>query len=84
MRSKDLTATIRSLRRVLADPRLVHTQRERLRKSEKELEKLRRSGKLDRQRLFLATSLITDMLVELLLETDVPTDLEVAIAQRVK
>jgi hypothetical protein len=84
MRSKDLTATIRSLRRVLADPRLVHTQREKLRKSERELEKLRRSGRIDRSKLFLATSLITDALVEFLPHPEVPTDLEAAVARRVK
>jgi len=65
MKVKELTVTLAYLQRVLTDPRLEPAHRERLRKGRRELERLRRSGKLDRK-VFRATELITATLVEVL------------------
>jgi hypothetical protein len=72
MKDKELIATIVALQRVLANPRL-EAHQESLQKGLKELEKIRRSGKLDRRKVFRATSLITRTLVEMLPDTEPPT-----------
>jgi hypothetical protein len=82
MRVKVLTATLAYLQRALADPRLEPAQREKLRKGAKELERLRRSGKLDRSRVFRATMLISSTLVEVLSLPKAPTQTEAQVAAR--
>lgn len=64
MRHKELTAALDCLTRVLADPRVELTYRENLLKGRRELEKIRRSGKLDRNRVFLAVKLISESLYQ--------------------
>lgn len=70
MKNKELTATLVYLKRLLADPRLDAACREKLRKGQRELEEVKRSGKLDRRKVFRATSLITSTLVEKLLDSE--------------
>lgn len=64
MRSTELTATLASLKRVLADPRVGPVHEERLQKGRRELEKIGRSGRIDLRRVFRAVSLIAETLVE--------------------
>ena len=66
MNTHELTPSLALLTRVLADPRLEPAQRERLRKGRCELEKLGKSGKPDRAKVFRTTFLITSTLVEAL------------------
>jgi len=82
MRVKVLTATLAYLQRAMADPRLETAQWEKLRKGAKELERVRRSGKLDRSRVFRATMLISETLVETLSLPQGPTQTEAPIAAR--
>jgi len=82
MKSKELTATLGYLRRVLADPRLETAHREKLQKGQRELEKIRRSGKLDHQKVFRATSLISSALVDMLTDSEIPTHSNVQTAVR--
>lgn len=72
MRNKELTAALAALQRVLADPRLEPAHREKLRKGKRELEKIRRSGKLDHNKVFRAVSLLSSTLVERLADTEYP------------
>jgi hypothetical protein len=65
MKNKELTAALGRLHQVLADPRLGTAHRENLRKGVKELEKVKRSGKLDQRKVFRAISLISRALVEM-------------------
>ena len=64
MRIKELQAVLDILRRVLARPELGPVSRGDLLKAERELKKLRRSGKLDRRRIFRATKLIAEALCD--------------------
>jgi hypothetical protein len=82
MKSRELTATIAILRRLLADPRLETAYRENLRKGLRELEDIRRSGKLDRKKVFRAISLISSTLVEMLPDADVPVEFEALDVER--
>ena len=66
MNTKALNAALVHLRRVLSDPRLQPAQREVLRKAERELKRIRQSGKLDRDRLFRGTADIASVLLTLL------------------
>lgn len=83
MYSKELSATLALLQRVLADPGLEPVRRERLRKGRRELKKVKQSGKLDQARVFRATFIITSTLVEMLPapENDQP-DLPTPVAAR--
>ena len=85
MNKKELTVSLALLTRVLADPRLEPAQRERLRKGRCELEKLGKSGKTDRARVFRATFLITSALVEVLFDSNAePTLTNRAVARRAR
>jgi hypothetical protein len=64
MRNKELRSALAHLKRVQANPRLDSAQRERLRKGQRELEKLGRTGKPNREKIFRAVFLITGCLVE--------------------
>jgi hypothetical protein len=63
---KELSATLAHLKRALQNPRLGDAQRERLRKGLRELERQKRGGKLDREKVFRATELISAVLLEVL------------------
>jgi hypothetical protein len=66
MYSKELTAILALLQRLLAEPGLEPARRERLRKGRRELKKVKQSGKLDQVRIFRATFMITSTLAEML------------------
>lgn len=66
MNTKALNAALEHLRRVMYAPRLQPAQREVLKKAERELKRIRQSGKLDRDRLFRATADIASVLLTLL------------------
>ena len=82
MKDNELTATIAALQRLMAEPRLGTARQERLRKGLKELERIRRSGKLDRRKVFRAVSLISSTLVEMLQDTEPPTTPDNTSAER--
>jgi hypothetical protein len=85
MKVKELAATLACLQRVMADPRLEPAQWEKLRKSFRELENVRRSGKLDRFKVFRATLLISSTLLEIVSDPQPPGRLEPSsAAQRVR
>ena len=64
MRSKELTAILAILQRLLAEPGLEPAHREWLRKGRRELKKLKQSGKVDPARVFRAVYMITSALAE--------------------
>lgn len=64
MRNKWLDAALAALRRMSADPSRESARWERLRKEVRELEKIRRSGKVDYDRLFRVVAVISEELVE--------------------
>lgn len=66
MYSKELTAVLALLQRLMAEPGLEPARRERLRKGRRELKKVKQSGKLDQARVFRATFIITSTLAEML------------------
>jgi hypothetical protein len=70
MRNKELNASLAALRRILADPRLGTAHLAALRKGQRELESIRKSGKLDQRKVFRAVSLISSTLAEMLLEPE--------------
>ena len=65
MRIRTLSLTLAYLKRVLADPELESGHREVLTKALRELEVVRRSGKLDRRRVFRAVEMISATLLEM-------------------
>ncbi|HBG31530.1 hypothetical protein [Sinimarinibacterium flocculans] len=65
MKSKELQEALRLITKVLNDPRLGPGRGDRLRVAKRELEMAARSGKLDRQKLFLATEIVMAVLAEL-------------------
>lgn len=64
MYSKELTAVLAKLQRLLAEPGLEPAHQEWLRKGRRELKIVKRSGKLDQARVFRAIDMITSALVE--------------------
>lgn len=66
MRSKELSLALAKLRCVEEHPRLETAQRVKLRKGRKELEKIGRSGNLNRERgrVYRAVYLISETLIE--------------------
>ena len=66
MKTKELLQAIRHLQRFLADPRVGADNRKALQAAERELKRIRRSGKLDKRRIFRATALISETLCEAL------------------
>ena len=65
MRSNELNEALRSLTKVLNEPRLGQDQGQRLQKAKRELEAVARSGKLDRERIFRAVRSVAAVLLEL-------------------
>lgn len=69
MRSKDLTAALAALKRVLADPRIGPVHKERLQKEQRALERFRRSGRIDQRQVFRVVSSIAEVLAEVISES---------------
>lgn len=70
MRSKEWKEVRRKLTKVLSDPRLESGQRERLRRFQRELDKIQRSGRPDEDRLRRVIEGIADVLLEVLEQGD--------------
>lgn len=64
MRSYELIAARRSITKVLANTRLGPGQRDELQRAKRELDKIARSGKLDRDRIFRVTKTISAVLLD--------------------
>jgi hypothetical protein len=71
MKSQELQAARRLITKVLAQPSLGPGQRDELRKAKRELDKIAQSGKLDRDRIFRVTEVISTILLETLECNDV-------------
>ena len=70
MKSPELSATRRLISKVLAKPSVGPGQRDELRKAKRELDKIARSGKLDRDRIFRVTETVAQILLETLESKD--------------
>lgn len=70
MRNNELNAARRLITKVLANPKVRPGQRDELQKAKRELDKVARSGKLDKDRIFRATEKIAAVLLEVI-EVDV-------------
>lgn len=71
MRTRELNAARRLITKVCAKPGMGPDQRDRLRKAKRELDKVARSGKLERDRVFRAAELVCAALLEVLDGDDV-------------
>jgi hypothetical protein len=67
MKAKALKQVLDQLVKVLANPKIEPYQREQLLKAKRVFETVLRSGKLDRQKVFLATETVASVLLETLL-----------------
>lgn len=70
MKSKELDAARRLITKVLANTRIGPGQQDELRKAKRELDKIARSGKLDRDRIFRVTEMISAVLLDLIESDD--------------
>lgn len=70
MKSKELNAARRLITKVLANTRIGPGQLDELRKAKRELDKIARSGKLDRDRIFRVTEMISAVLLDLIESDD--------------
>ena len=66
MKTKELIAARRIITKVLANTRLGPGQRDELRKAKRELDKIARSGKLDKDRIFRVTEMISAVLLDVI------------------
>ena len=66
MKSHELIAARRSITKVLANTRLGPGQRDELRKAKRALDKIARSGKLDKDRIFRVTETISAVLLDVI------------------
>lgn len=64
MKLRALDEALRMVSKAASDPRVDPDQSDRLRKAQRELEVVARSGKLDERRIFLAVSQIAAVLLE--------------------
>lgn len=71
MKAKDLNAARRLITKVLAKPSIEPGHRDELRKAKRELDKIARSGKLDKDRIFRATEMIAAVLLDVIEAEDV-------------
>ena len=71
MKTNELNAARRLITKVLAKPSIGPGQRDELRKAKRELDKIARSGKLERDRIFRATERIAAVLLEVVEIDDV-------------
>jgi hypothetical protein len=65
MKHEELREALRTLTKVLTNPRLGPDQGEQLQRAKRELEAVARSGKLDRARVFRAVAIVAAILLEL-------------------
>jgi hypothetical protein len=65
MANQELKGALKSINKVLTDLRVNSGQRDQLLKARRELEKLARTGKLERRKVFRAVQMIADVLVEI-------------------
>jgi hypothetical protein len=65
MTCKELTEALRLISRVSSHPRVEPGQRDQLQKARRELERISRSGKLDRRKLFLAVEVVAIVLQQI-------------------
>ncbi len=66
MKTKELNAARRLITKVLAKPSIGPGQRDVLRRARRELDKIARSGKLDRDRIFRVTEMISAVLLDVI------------------
>jgi hypothetical protein len=65
MKNEELKEALRLITKVLTDSRVGLGQRDQLLRAKRELEAVARSGKLDRQRIFLAVEIVATVMWEL-------------------
>jgi hypothetical protein len=65
MQHEELKQALRQIGNVLTDPRLEPGQRNQLQKAKRELEKVARSGKVDKDRIFRAVQIVATVPVEI-------------------
>jgi hypothetical protein len=65
MKHEELKEALRLIGKVLTDPRLGPGERDQLQKAKREIEKVARSGKLDKEKLFRAIHIVAAVLAEL-------------------
>jgi hypothetical protein len=65
---KELKEVLRSITKVLTDPRIAIGQRDQLLKAKLELVKLATSGKLERRQVFRAVEMIAKVMLEIVEE----------------
>ena len=66
MKSHELIAARRSITKVLANTRLGPDQRDELQKAKRALDKIARSGKLNKDRIFRVTEMISAVLLDVI------------------
>ncbi len=66
MRNEDAKQALRLITNVLTDPRLKPDDSDQLRKAQRELMLMARSGKIERRKLFRAVRIISQILQKLL------------------
>lgn len=67
MKTEEANEALRLIAKVLSDPRLKPNDGDQLRKAQRELEVMARSGKLERRRLFRVVKIISQILQNLLM-----------------
>jgi hypothetical protein len=65
MKCEELNQALRLINKVLADSRVGPGHGDQLRKAQRELKTLARSGKFDEQRLFRAVEIVASVLLEI-------------------
>lgn len=71
MRYKELKAARRLITKVLANPSIGPDQRDELQRVKREISKITSSGKLDRDRIFRITEMISSVLLDVIESLDV-------------
>lgn len=66
MKTKELNEARRLITKVLAKPGIGPGQRDELQKAKRELDKIARSGKLDKDRIFRVTEMIAVVLLDVI------------------
>lgn len=71
MKYKELKAARRLITKVLANPSIGPDQRDELQRVKREISKITSSGKLDRDRIFRITEMISSVLLDVIESLDV-------------
>lgn len=66
MKSNELKAARRFITKVLANPSIGPDQRDELQKAKREIDKITSCGKLDRDRIFRLTEMISSVLLDVI------------------